>query len=85
VRHAGEHAPQFAQGIAFAAEARRRAGNLAPQTELACKTVWGLDAARVSQIVVGVSEGLPRDIGDTAEPAYEVWRRRIQEQFTERM
>jgi hypothetical protein len=90
VKHAGEHAPRLAQGIAFAAEARRRAGNPAPQTELACQAVWGFDAARVSQIVAEVSEGLPRDgvidasISDTAEPAYEVWRRRIQEQFTER-
>lgn len=82
VKHAGEHAPQLAQGIAFAAEARSRAGNLAPQTELACQAVWGLDAARVSQIVVGVSEDLPRN---GSEPAFEVWRRRIQEQFTERM
>jgi enediyne biosynthesis protein E3 len=82
VKHAGKHVPQLAQGIAFAAEARSRAGNLAPQTELACQIAWGLDAARVSRIVVGVSEDLP---GNGVEPAFEVWRRRIQEQFTERM
>jgi hypothetical protein len=81
-RHAGEHAPQLAQGIAFAAEARRRAGNLAPQTGLACEVVWGLDAVQVADLAVRASEGLRTD-GE--EPAYEVWRRRIREQLTGRM
>lgn len=82
LRYAGEHAPQLAQGIAFAAEARRRAGNLAPQTALACDVVWKLDAERVAQLAVDAG----KDPGpDGAEPAYEVWRRRIQQQFSERM
>lgn len=80
--YAGGHAPQFAQGIAFAAGARHRAGNLAPQTELACEVVWGLDATRVAEAVLDLSHGLPPD---GAEPAFESWRRRIQEQFTGRM
>ena len=79
--HAGGHLPQLAQGIAFAAGARHRAGNLAPQTEIACQAVWGLDAARVAGMVVELSGDLP---ADGAEPAYEAWRRRIQEQLTER-
>ncbi|MES1244960.1 MAG: DUF1702 family protein [Acidobacteriota bacterium] len=82
LRHAGEHAPQLAQGVAFAAAARRRAGNLAPQTALACEVVWRLDAARVSDIADEAGETLQTD-GD--EPVYEVWRRRIQQQHTERM
>jgi hypothetical protein len=80
--HTGTHAPRLAQGMAFAAAARQRAGNLAPQTELACQTVWGLDAAQVARIAVRAGENLPQS---GAEPAYEVWRRRIQDQYSERM
>lgn len=80
--HSGAYAPQLAQGIAFAAAARQRAGNLAPQTELACQTVWGIDAAQVAKIAIRAGESLPHG---EAEPAYEIWRRRIQDQFTERM
>jgi hypothetical protein len=83
--HAGTHARQLAQGMAFAAAARQRAGNLAPQTELACQTVWRLGAAQVAQIAVRTGEDLPHDISNVAEPAYEVWRRRIQDQYSERM
>jgi hypothetical protein len=85
LKHAGEHAPQLAQGVAFAAEARRRAGNLAPQAGLACDVVWRLDAEQVAQVAVQAGEDLPANIDDIDEPAYEVWRQRIREQFTERM
>lgn len=81
LRRAGEHAPQLAQGVAFAAAARERAGNPAAQTELACQVVWALGAAQVSAIAVRAEEDLPPD---GAEPAFEVWRRRIQQCFTER-
>lgn len=81
LRRAGEHAPQLAQGTAFAAVCRERAGNPALQTELACQLFWGLGAAEVSQIVVRSNEDLPPD---GAEPAFEAWRRRIQQRFTER-
>lgn len=84
LRHAGGHAPQLAQGIAFATAARRRAGNLAPQTALACQVVWGLDAEPVARIAVEAGENLPTHSQETAEPSYEVWRRRIQQQFTQR-
>ncbi len=80
--HAGTHARQLAQGMAFAAAARQRAGNLAPQTELACQTVWRLDAAQVAQIAFRAGEDLSPS---GAKPAYEVWRRRIQDQYSERM
>jgi hypothetical protein len=69
-RAAGEHAPAFAQGIAFAAEARHRAGNLAAHTELACETVWRRSAAEVSAVPREAREGLPAD--RPGEPAYEV-------------
>ena len=81
MRLAGEHAPQLAQGVAFAAEARQRAANPAPQTELACRTVWGLGAEQVSERVLRAGDDLPPLPPDAAEPAFEVWRRRIRQCF----
>ena len=76
---AGEFAPQLAQGVAFAAEARHRAGNLAPHTELACEVVCGSNAAAASAVCLRAAEGLPADL--PGRPAYEVWRRRIQDHY----
>jgi len=78
LRLSGEHAPQLAQGVAFAAAARQRAANPAPQTELACQTLWGLGADAVSEIVLQAGEDLP---ADGAVPGFEAWRRRIQQCF----
>ncbi|HEV2851246.1 MAG TPA: DUF1702 family protein [Thermoanaerobaculia bacterium] len=80
-RAAGPHAPQLAQGAAFAAKARERAGNLAPHTELACEVICGMSAARAAAVTDEALRGLPAD--RPGEPAFEVWRRRIQERFTE--
>ncbi len=77
----GEHLPQFAQGVGFATAARFEAGNLAPQTELACRTVWGLGSEEVAEITIQAGKDLP---ADGAETAYEAWRQRIQERFKER-
>lgn len=72
--------PQLAQGAAFAAKARQRAGNPAPHTELACRVLCGVsgeDAARITDLA---REG----VGDKGfEPAYEAWRVRIQTRFLE--
>jgi hypothetical protein len=82
---AGEYRPQLAQGSAFAAEARVRAGLVVPHTHVATKVFCGMspsEAARIThevrpdpldQSVQPVPEGEP--------PAYEVWRRRIAEKF----
>lgn len=80
-RRAAAHAPQLAQGAAFAAVARERGGNPAPQTELACQVLWGLGAAQAAEVVLETREDLPLD---AAEPAFEIWRRRIHARFTER-
>lgn len=79
---AGPHAPFLAQGVAFAAKARERAGNPAAPTELACRTICGASAARVADVTDEASHDLPAD--RPGEPAFEVWRRRIQETFAER-
>jgi hypothetical protein len=75
---AGHHRPQLAQGAAFAAKARERAGNPAAHTEMACQVFCGLSADKAARITDDALSDLP---GDHDEPAYEVWRRRIREHF----
>lgn len=78
-RAAGPLAPELAQGVAFAAKARERAGNPTAHTELAAQAVCGVSAAEAAAVTDAVSEGLPA--GRPGEPAFEVWRRRIQDRF----
>lgn len=75
---AGKFQPQLAQGAAFAAKARQRAGNMAPHTQLAAQILCGMSAAAAAQVTDAALENLPAD-GEL--PAYEVWRQRIQNQF----
>ncbi len=72
---AGSYLPQLAQGAAFAAKARQRAGNPTAHTEMACQVLCGISADAAAEITDRTLENLPHDQG---EPAYEVWRRRIQ-------
>jgi len=65
----------LAQGTAFAAKARQRAGIPASHTDLACRIIWGmpaLEAARATDIALA---DLP---AEGVLPAYEVWRQNIQ-------
>jgi len=80
---AGPHAPQLAQGVSFAAKARQRAGNPTPQTTLACRVVWGLPAAEAAAVSDEALQNLPPD--RPGEPAFEVWRRRIQDVYSRRL
>lgn len=75
---AGPWRPQLAQGAAFAAFTRERAGNPAAHTETACRVLWGASAAAAAGIVAGAGRDLPPD---GAEPAFEAWRRRVQQRF----
>ena len=77
-RLAGASAPHLAQGSAFAAKARERAGNPAAHTALACRALCGMeadDAARVSDEALA---GLP---ADGATPAFEIWRARVRDRM----
>ncbi len=67
--------PQLAQGAAFAAKARQLAGNPAAHTELACQIICNVSAENAAQITDAALMDLP---GEDAQPAYEVWRHRIQ-------
>jgi hypothetical protein len=73
---AGSYLPQLAQGAAFAAKARQRAGNLAHHTEQACRILCGLTAEQAAALTDAALADLP-----TEELAYERWRRRIQAYF----
>jgi hypothetical protein len=78
-RAAGPLQAELAQGVAFAAKARERAGNPAAHTEMAAQGICGMSAARAAAITDHTREGLPADRPE--EPAFEVWRRRIQDHF----
>ncbi|HKP83987.1 MAG TPA: DUF1702 family protein [Pyrinomonadaceae bacterium] len=74
-----EHLPAFAQGVAFAAKTRQRAANLNPHTETVCRLIWKDSAAAVAAITDAALEDLREESG---LPAYEIWRRRIQNKIT---
>jgi hypothetical protein len=78
---AGPHRDALAQGAAFAAKARERAGNLTVNTEMAALALCGCSAPEAAKICDVTLENLP--IGGEGEelPAYEIWRRRIQNHF----
>jgi hypothetical protein len=110
---AGSFRPQLAQGSAFAAKARQRAGNLNSYTSLATAILCGLAAADAARLADAALENLPACVAeagcsltadrsqqfestrrahrtparrrpDDAEmPAYEIWRRRIQNHFVQ--
>ncbi len=70
--------PEVAQGAAFAAKARQRAGNPTDHTEMACQVLCGIPAGAAARLTDETRESLPED---STEPAYEEWRRRIQWKF----
>ncbi|HEU4834111.1 MAG TPA: DUF1702 family protein [Pyrinomonadaceae bacterium] len=72
------HLPALAQGVAFAAKTRQRATNLNPHTETVCRLIWSRSAADTAAITDAALDDL-RAEGES--PAYEVWRRRIQDKF----
>ncbi len=78
---AGKFLPHAAQGAAFAAKARIRADNLTEQNERACAILCGISTADAAAITDAALENLPLD---GAEPAFEIWRRRIHQVFVEK-
>ncbi|MBI2928474.1 MAG: DUF1702 family protein [Verrucomicrobia bacterium] len=78
---AGDCRPQLAQGAAFAAKARQRAGNITGHTEMAAEVLCGLSAPQAAQVTDEALENLP---ANSLEPAYEIWRCRIQRTFKHR-
>jgi hypothetical protein len=76
--HAGQYRPQVAQGSAFAAGARVRAGLVVPHNEIATQVFCGMTPIQAAKVT---DEVLP-DGSDAGQlPAYEVWRQRIADEF----
>jgi len=73
---AGGYRAQLAQGAAFAAKARERAGIPASDTDLACRIIWGMPALEAAGATDAALVDLP---ADGVVPTYEVWRQRIQD------
>jgi len=71
---AGPWWPHLAQGAVFAAKARSRAKNPTDYTEEACRLLAGLSAIEAAAL----SDLMLSQIVEDAEPAYEVWRTRVQ-------
>lgn len=75
---AGVNRGPVAQGAAFAAEARVRGGIMVPHTERAARMFCGMTAEQAARVTRDIRPDRPVD-GHL--PAYELWRRRIAEQF----
>ena len=77
----GEYFPQLAQGAAFAAKARLRAGNPTPHTAMACEVICGIDVETAAAITDETALNLnPK--GETS--SYQLWRQRIQDRLMSR-
>ena len=76
---AGSYLPYMAQGATFAVKARHRAGIVTPHTELACRSLCGMSVTDAALLADDAWRNLP---ADGVTPAYEVWRRRIQAEYS---
>lgn len=70
---------QLAQGAAFAAKARIRAGNLANHTDSACRIFCGMSATAAAEITDLALENLTEQ---TYQNKYQAWRLGIQQRFS---
>jgi hypothetical protein len=77
-RRAGDYRRNVAQGSAFAANARVRAGIVPPHTGLATQVFCGATPEEVARIT---NELRPVDPVEGEQPAYEVWRQRLANEF----
>jgi enediyne biosynthesis protein E3 len=75
---AHEYRAELAQGAAFAAKARLRAGIAAEHTEAACRLICDMPAREAAAVTDDALKNLP---ADGEQPAFEIWRRRIQREF----
>jgi len=64
--------PQLAQGAAFAAKAREKAGNPTINTEQACQIFCNTDAVTAANVT---------DESLTSSPSYKLWQQRIQNHY----
>ena len=72
--HAGRHRGFLAQGSAFAAEARIRAGLLVPHAELGASVLCGTDAESAARTSRELRPDATGPVPDPVRPRYEEWR-----------
>lgn len=77
-RVAGPYGANMAAGAAVAATFRMQSGGVALQTDLACEVLCGHTGSEVARVCRAARENLPPD---GVEPAYELWRQRLAQQF----
>lgn len=83
-KRAGEHRPLLAQGAAFGAEARLKAGLVVPHVELATHVFLDMTPAEASRIC---AESIPADAGEpmgapgSTRVPYEAWRQRVADEL----
>ncbi|MFC4146091.1 DUF1702 family protein [Micromonospora mangrovi] len=80
---AGPYRANLAQGSAFAAGARVRAGLVVPHTDLATGVLCGLSSTEASAVTDDELPGSDEDGGD--RPAYEIWRERVARRLASRV
>ena len=78
----GPYGHHVAQGAAFAAKTRQRAGNRAAHTDRACEVLCGMSSDAAASVTDAALSKLPTS---DDEPQYEIWRRRIQEMFAHQL
>ena len=83
---AGWYLPHVAQGAAFGAKARHRAGNLTPSTDRACRSLCGIAAEEAAAVTDAAAAALPTHLaggpsGHDAEPLWESWRSLTRRRF----
>lgn len=78
----GPYRSQLAVGVAAAAKFRHQGSNQAAHNEMACEVLWGLPSEEVARLADLALQNLPTNSG---EPAYEIWRQRIQTQLATRV
>lgn len=72
---AGGHLIDFAQGVAFGAEARELGGIPMEHTNRSCLAVCGIDAHQAAELTCIARRRLPIDSKE--QPAYEEWRAQV--------
>ena len=78
-KDAGEYTAELAQGAAFAAKARQRAGTIDAYVDQACEILCQRPAMEAAAVTDEALIGLPFD---QTQPAYEHWRERIRRQLS---
>ncbi|HUZ23246.1 MAG TPA: DUF1702 family protein [Streptosporangiaceae bacterium] len=81
---AGDYRAPVAQGCAFGAEARLRAGLVVPHVELATRVLCGMTPAQAADVCarkLAERAGGPARDGRGLVPAYEIWRQSVAEEL----